>query len=132
VGGDELNVGRTGKVVRVSGQNVEVMIKSRSGLEVIVNFKKTELARAPSEVNMMEEEEGGGKIVVVNVEEGGGRRRTRRKGGSTCWRKTSAGGGARAGAVMNNSTHPSIVVVVVGVVLWVCRWWSRSGSKSNQ
>ena len=51
VGGDELNVGRTGKVVSVSGQKVEVMIKSKTGMEVMLNFKKTELALAPPEVS---------------------------------------------------------------------------------
>lgn len=78
--GDELNSGRTGKVVRVSGQNVDVsgtstghlgslewghsdslpacdgyvlcvqVMFSRVGIDVVVSFKKTELARAPEEV----------------------------------------------------------------------------------
>ena len=47
--GDQLNVGRTGKVVKASGQNVDVSF-AKGGLDIVITFKKTDLARAPPEV----------------------------------------------------------------------------------
>lgn len=46
--GDQLNSDRAGKVVKASGQNVDVMF-SKGGLDIVITFKKTDLARAPSE-----------------------------------------------------------------------------------
>jgi DNA mismatch repair protein MutS2 len=46
--GDQLNADRSGKVVKASGQNVDVMF-SKGGLDIVITFKKTDLARAPAE-----------------------------------------------------------------------------------
>jgi len=48
--GDQLNVGRTGKVVKASGgQSVDVSF-AKGGFDIVITFKKTDLARAPAEV----------------------------------------------------------------------------------
>ncbi len=46
--GDQLNAERAGKVVKASGQNVDVMF-SKGGLDIVITFKKTDLAKAPPE-----------------------------------------------------------------------------------
>jgi hypothetical protein len=42
-------VGRTGKVLKASGQNVDVSF-AKGGLDIVITFKKTDLARAPPDV----------------------------------------------------------------------------------